>query len=156
MLFRPREAASGAVEFVGAVAGGIVDGAGKATQEVIKSVTGIPKTDVEKCRKARAEDNLWDSLAYCAVINDFVFDSNGTKPKAKAVAPNPSVNKTAKAKVTLPGGGFISDSGPTFNDVLNDPSGYGMNRINYFGLDTVPQNAPVKSPDLVAVAGLRG
>jgi hypothetical protein len=153
VLFRPRAAASGAVEFVGAAAGGIVDGAGKATQGVIKSATGIPKTDVDKCRKARADDNLFDSLTYCGVINDFVFDTNGTKPKPKTAVPNPSVNKTAKAKVTLPGGGFISDSGPSFNDILNDPSGYGMSQINYYGLDTVPENAPIKS---VAVAGLRG
>ena len=160
-LMRPREIVSGAVSTVGEVTAGVVEGTTDVFQNVTQSALGIPKTNVERCRDARARGDFLDTMTYCALIDDLVFDSNKTKPAT--YTPSPANPAKPVTPITLPGGGFYeSFGGPSFNDILNDPYGIGTQAPNYFIFDNTPMNAPSRSQDvpqpklITPVSGLRG
>lgn len=181
VLFRPRDAASGAVGVAGDVAAGVLEGAGSAIKNItvsagttikevadgagdliqttIEAVTGIPKTDKQKCDAALSEGRTFDASLYCPAgtfisetVKDF-FDLG--KSATPTVIP-----KKSKPVATAPGGGFISTDpayGPTFSDVVNDPYGLGVSMPNYFLMDSSNENErSKKSREITVVGGIRG
>lgn len=170
IILRPREAASGAVGVAGDIASGAIEGAGSAIKNIVEStgdliqttidaVTGIPKTDEQKCKSALADGRSFDASLYCPAgtfITETVKDIfNVPKQKTPAVLP-----QKPKPKATAPGGGFISNDpnlGPSFSDVINDPYGLGMSVPNYFMFDSSDENSRnKKAREITIVGGIRG